>query len=392
MRILLTTDLFTPSVNGVVTSVLNLCEVLTEKGHDVRILTLSPIELSYFYNDVYFIGSMKIPVYQDIRAAVRIPPDIMKDILAWSPEIVHSQCEFFTFTFAKVIAKKSKAPLVHTYHTMYENYARYIKLNERIGEKAVSCFVQTRLGKVKHIIAPTKKVADSLRDYGITSTLHIVPTGIDLVKFEKKETQETIMALKQKIGISLNSPVLISIGRLAQEKKSEELLKNFVEILKWNKNSIMLFVGDGPYREKLEHLSHSLSISDNVIFTGMIAPSDIALYYQLGTIFVAASQSETQGLTYIEALASGLPVVCRYDDCIEDVVIAGKNGFTYTTDEEYVRSVQEILGNDQMLKDMGESATLQAKRYSFARFGSDVEAIYLDCLGTTKATVARESH
>ena len=380
MKILLTTDLFAPSVNGVVTSVLNLSEVLAKRGHDVRILTLSPIELSYFYNDVYFIGSMKIPVYQDIRAAVRIPPDIMKDILAWSPEIVHTQCEFFTFSFAKAIARKSNAPMVHTYHTMYENYARYVKLNERIGEKAVSRFVQRRLGKVKHIIAPTQKVADSLENYGLTSTIHIVPTGIDLAKYEKKEDPDAILALKQTIGIPVDSPVLISIGRLAQEKNAGELLKNFAKILKRNKDVVMVFVGDGPYRGNLEHLCHSLSISDNVIFTGMIAPSDIALYYQLGTIFVAASQSETQGLTYIEALASGLPVVCRYDDCVEDVVIDGKNGFTYTTDEEYIERIQLILQDNKMLKEMGEQATLQARRYSFSRFGSDVESIYLDCL------------
>ena len=381
MRILLTTDLFAPSVNGVVTSVLNLSEVLSKRGHDVRILTLSPIELSYFYNDVYFIGSMKIPVYQDIRAAVHIPPDIMKDILAWSPQIVHSQCEFFTFSFAKAIAKKTNASLVHTYHTMYENYARYIKLNERIGEKAVSRFVNRRLGRVKHIIAPTQKVADSLVAYGLSSTIHIVPTGIDLAKFEKKESPDTILDLKKTIGIPSDSPVLISIGRLAQEKNAEELLVNFAKILTWNKKVVMVFVGDGPHREKLEHLAHSLDVYDNVFFTGMIAPSDIALYYQLGTIFVAASQSETQGLTYIEALASGLPVVCRYDDCVEDVVIDGKNGFTYTTDEEYVEQIKAILVNSQMLKDMGEQATLQAKRYSFSRFGSDVESIYLDCLG-----------
>ena len=380
MKILLTTDLFAPSVNGVVTSVLNLSEVLAKRGHDVRILTLSPIELSYFYNDVYFIGSMKIPVYQDIRAAVRIPPDIMKDILAWSPEIVHTQCEFFTFSFAKAIARKSNAPMVHTYHTMYENYARYVKLNERIGEKAVSRFVQRRLGKVKHIIAPTQKVADSLENYGLTSTIHIVPTGIDLAKYEKMEDPDAILALKQTIGIPVDSPVLISIGRLAQEKNAGELLKNFAKILKRNKDVVMVFVGDGPYRGNLEHLCHSLSISDNVIFTGMIAPSDIALYYQLGTIFVAASQSETQGLTYIEALASGLPVVCRYDDCVEDVVIDGKNGFTYTTDEEYIERIQLILQDNKMLKEMGEQATLQARRYSFSRFGSDVESIYLDCL------------
>jgi 1,2-diacylglycerol 3-alpha-glucosyltransferase len=392
MRILLTTDLFTPSVNGVVTSVLNLREVLTDRGHDVRILTLSPIELSYFYNDVYFIGSMKIPVYQDIHAAIHIPLDIMKDILDWSPAIVHSQCEFFTFAFAKTIAKKAKAPLVHTYHTMYENYARYLKLNERMGEKAVSHFVQNRLGKVPNLIAPTKKVADSLTEYGLSGKIHIIPTGIDLVKFQKREETDTLITLKKKLGISLDSPVLISIGRLAQEKNSDELVRNFVEIRKWNRNVVMVFVGDGPFREKLEHMANSLKISDSMIFTGMIAPSEIALYYQLGTIFVSASQSETQGLTYIEALASELPVVCRYDECIEDVVVAGYNGFSYTNDEEYLQAIKTILGNTKLLETMSKNASSQAKRYSFSRFGSDMEKLYLDSIAQNRITISREKN
>jgi 1,2-diacylglycerol 3-alpha-glucosyltransferase len=392
MRILLTTDLFTPSVNGVVTSVLNLREVLTDRGHDVRILTLSPIELSYFYNDVYFIGSMKIPVYQDIHAAIHIPLDIMKDILDWSPAIVHSQCEFFTFAFAKTIAKKAKAPLVHTYHTMYENYARYLKLNERMGEKAVSHFVQNRLGKVYNLIAPTKKVADSLTEYGLSGKIHIIPTGIDLAKFEKRENKDTLIALKTKLGIPLDSPVLISIGRLAQEKNSDELVRNFVEILKWNRNVVMLFVGDGPFREKLEHMANSLKISDNIIFTGMIAPSEIALYYQLGTIFVSASQSETQGLTYIEALASELPVVCRYDECIEDVVVAGYDGFPYMNDEEYLQAIKTILGDTKLLGNMKKNASLQSKRYSFSRFGSDIEKLYLDSIAQNRINISRENN
>jgi 1,2-diacylglycerol 3-alpha-glucosyltransferase len=392
MRILLTTDLFTPSVNGVVTSVLNLREVLTDRGHDVRILTLSPIELSYFYNDVYFIGSMKIPVYQDIHAAIHIPLEIMKNILDWNPDIIHSQCEFFTFAFAKSIAKKTKAPLVHTYHTMYENYARYVKLNERMGEKAVSHFVQNRLGKVPNLIAPTKKVADSLTEYGLSGKIHIIPTGIDLVKFQKREETDTLITLKKKLGISLDSPVLISIGRLAQEKNSDELVRNFVEIRKWNRNVVMVFVGDGPFREKLEHMANSLKISDSMIFTGMIAPSEIALYYQLGTIFVSASQSETQGLTYIEALASELPVVCRYDECIEDVVVAGYNGFSYTNDEEYLQAIKTILGNTKLLETMSKNASSQAKRYSFSRFGSDMEKLYLDSIAQNRITISREKN
>ena len=91
-------------------------------------------------------------------------------------------------------------------------------------------------------------------------------------------------------------------------------------------NTVFVIVGSGPYLDNLKELAYAENISDKVIFTGAVEPENIAAYYRLGDIFLSASQSETQGLTYIEALASGLPAVCRRDDCLNDVITNGKNG------------------------------------------------------------------
>ncbi|MEG2258695.1 MAG: glycosyltransferase, partial [Oscillospiraceae bacterium] len=66
-------------------------------------------------------------------------------------------------------------------------------------------------------------------------------------------------------------------------------------------------------------------------------------YYQLGDVFVSASQSETQGLTYVEALASGLPALCREDDCLEGVVVDGVNGYQYSGFDEFSRRLNDIM-------------------------------------------------
>ena len=90
-----------------------------------------------------------------------------------------------------------------------------------------------------------------------------------------------------------------------------------------------LIAGDGPDRERLENLTVELEIQDCTVFTGMISPEEVGRYYQLGDVFVCASNSETQGITYIEALASGVPALCRKDDCLNQVVTDGYNGFQY---------------------------------------------------------------
>ena len=69
--------------------------------------------------------------------------------------------------------------------------------------------------------------------------------------------------------------------------------------------------------------SEELKLAKNVIFTGMIIPEEVGRYYQAGDLFVSASTSETQGMTYAEALASGIPLLCRRDGCLEQVVTDG---------------------------------------------------------------------
>ena len=103
-----------------------------------------------------------------------------------------------------------------------------------------------------------------------------------------------------------------------------------------------LIVGDGPEREHLEKQARELGISDRICFAGMVKPEETPAWYQKGRIFVSASKSETQGLTYLEALAGGIPAVCRKDPCLEGVIQNGINGWQYETKEDFFR-VMEFL-------------------------------------------------
>lgn len=84
----------------------------------------------------------------------------------------------------------------------------------------------------------------------------------------------------------------------------------------------LLLVGDGPDRPRLEQVAHDLRLeAPAVIFAGMVPPEEVPEWYRLGDLFVSASSSETQGLTYIEALAAGVPALCRADLCLEGVIL-----------------------------------------------------------------------
>ena len=377
MKILITTDLFTTSTNGVVTSVKNLYEELTEKGHDVRILTLSGDRESYKDGHIYYIKSIPIGfVYPDVRMPISYRNRLIKELIDWKPDVVHSQCEFFSFQFAKRIAKITGAPIVHTYHTLYEQYVTYVVPSKFIGKQVVRQLSRMRLKKVKMVIAPTSKVEDALRGYGVKAEIQVVPSGISLEQHHYRISDEERLAKRLELGIPENHNVLLNLGRLGTEKNLGELLVFFAEALQSNPNLTFMIVGDGPDKTHLEKMSMELGIADHMIFTGMVEPKEVQKYYQLADVFVNASTSETQGLTYIEAAANGLPLLCRKDPCLDDVVKDGVNGYEYTTKEEFMLHLNDILMNTEWRKAAGAQSEKIAESFDKEHFVESIEDIY----------------
>lgn len=376
MKILITTDAFLPMVNGVVTSTLNLYEELTNLGHDVRILALASDHHSKRVGNVYYIQSFGVRFYPNARATVVYRNRYIKEIIDWQPDIIHTQTEFCTFFIAKRIARKLNIPMVHTYHTMYEHYTNYFIRSEIVGHKAVVLFSKEIIKNVAAVIAPTVKTKNTLEHYGVQTPIEIIPTGLKLDKFQQAMSYEERVARRKALGIDENDKVLMTVGRLGSEKNIDEILANMVEVLKQHQDVKLLIVGDGPHREALEEEAQRLQITDNVIFTGMIPLEKVDKYYKLGDIFVSASMSETQGLTYIEALISGLPLLCRQDDCLKGVLEHGENGFAYNSKEECLEYLQKLLQDEALCKRLGENAAQGAQKFSSKAFGKAAETLY----------------
>jgi len=380
MKILITTDLFTTSTNGVVTSVKNLIKELTDKGHDVRVLTLSEGIYSYEEGMVYYIRSIPVGVYPNVRMPISYRHTLIKELIDWKPEIIHSQCEFFTFQYAMRISRLTGAPIVHTFHTMYEQYVTYVISHERIGNRIVQIFTRKRLKHVNTVIAPTAKVEETLLGYKIKKEICVVPSGINLDQHHKRISAAQRSEKRRILGIPENGTVLISLGRLGMEKNIDELLYFFSDAVKQKKDLYLLIVGDGPARDQLEQLTQSLGIADFVRFTGMVKPEEVQEYYQLGDVFVSASTSETQGLTYIEAAANGLPLLCRQDVCLKDVILQGENGFAYTSEEEFLEGIHLFADNPECLAAAGKRSEEIAESFDRKNFGTTVEGIYRSVL------------
>ena len=369
MKILITTDWYKPVINGVVTSVTNLEEGLRGAGHDVRILTLSNDLHSYRKENVTFIGSIGVGViYPNARLRARLNDPLVQELIDWKPDVVHSQCEFSTFSFAKRIAHESGCPLIHTYHTVYEDYTHYFSPSVRWGRCAVAAFSRWVAAQVDGMIAPTGKVRGLLQGYGVRCPVFVVPTGIDLRRFQQEGDPMRRAVLRASLGIPAENTVLVCVGRLAEEKNIQELLKLRASL--GSRPVTLLLVGDGPDRPRLEQVAHDLRLeAPAVIFAGMVPPEEVPEWYRLGDLFVSASSSETQGLTYIEALAAGVPALCRADLCLEGVILEGENGWQY-------HSTVEFRPSPETHEALKRRAAESAEQFSAQRFAQRVERIY----------------
>lgn len=384
MKILITTDWYRPVINGVVTSVLNLTEQLEKRGHEVKVLTLSRNCHSYKEENVIYAGSVGMgKIYPQARVKIPVVAgEYMEELLAWKPDLIHSQCEFSTFFLAKRIAGELDIPIIHTYHTVYEDYTHYFSPQKAWGRSLVQMMTRKLSDQVDAMIAPSGKIERILEGYRVSCPVSVVPSGIDTEKYRRRIDDGSREALRERYGIKEDEIVFVYVGRMAKEKNIEELL--------WYQKSVqnnikLILVGDGPYRTTLEEKAKEYQVTDSVIFTGMVSPDEVARYYQIGDLFVSASTSETQGMTYDEALAGGVPLLCRKDDCLKEVVMEGKNGWQYENESMYLECIQkwkEFSEDEKRRK--RNTAVRTADQFSKESFAKRVERVYLAALEERK--------
>jgi 1,2-diacylglycerol 3-alpha-glucosyltransferase len=383
LRVLITTDWWEPVVNGVVASVQTLRRELLALGCDVRVLTLSQGIRTRNEPGVYRIGSVSASMVYD-RARIGMPASrrVLREILRWRPDVVHSQCEFSTYVWARRIARTLAVPLVHTYHTIYEDYTHYYSPSRTVGRKVVETFSRRVLAGTDAVVVPTAKVQRRRTGYGVHAPVHVVPTGLDLERFRPAASEAEhadVQALRDRLGIAPGQRVIVSVSRLAKEKNLEEVLEMVAAADR--EDTVLALVGDGPYRHELEARARELGIAERVRFAGVVDPAEVQRWYRIGELFVSASLSETQGLTFIEALACGLPLLCRRDPSLASVVVEGSTGWQYEDAEQFSAHLAALLDAPQRRADMSAAAREHAIATCGAQdFGRAVLAVYRQSL------------
>ena len=383
MRIALFTDTYPPYVNGVSTSTFNLANTLRAHGHEVLVIAPRATDGKLEQIDnVLYVPGLYLKRYYGFRLTNIFASKPFKIIKKFKPDVIHNQTDWTIGVLARRCAKKLNVPIVYTYHTAYEDYTYYVVrgIMDRFAKRVMRVYTKGIASRMTEFITPSAKTKEYMRLVGSDIYINIVPTGIDFSIFKSdKIDQEKAEAFRKEHNIKPNTKVFLILGRLAREKSMDVSLRGIAAYHKKHPevDIKVLVVGDGPAKEELVLLSEELGMSSYTVFVGQVSGLEVPFYYNLCDIYTSASITETQGLTFMEAMAASKIVLARFDSNLTGTIINGKTGFFFTDDNSFVNQVEKIfaLTNEQK-ENIIKEAYQVADIYSIDKFYENIVRVY----------------
>lgn len=379
MNIGIFSDTYFPQLNGVATSIRTLATALEARGHNVYIFTPADPRCYEGYDtlNVHRLPSIPVHFVQDYRAGYVFSPFLAKKIVDLNLDIIHTQTEFCLGALGRFISTTQGIPLIHTYHTMYEDYVHYICGGLLISKEMARGFSGIYCNTATAVIAPTRKTEQLLLNYGVSKPISIIPTGIDTSHFRKDKFHPAdILELRKSLGLAAETPVIISIGRIAKEKSIDVVIGALPKLVEKLPDLKMVIVGEGNEIENLRKYAESLGVGDHVMFTGGKPWDEIGKYYQLGNVFCSASVSETQGLTFAEAMAAGVPVVAKKDECIENIIDNNVTGMLFESNDDLPELLYRVLTDKELSNRLSNASVAAMEALSVEAFADNIETLY----------------
>ena len=373
MRVLITTEFYLPFQCGVTTAVLNEIKALEALGDEVRVLTIGKNKHSYWdgENKCWYIRSNFPSLYKDSYASFALNDRILDEVLQWKPDVIHSQSEFFSFLFASKMSKKLNIPIVHTCHTDFVSYSIHFTKFVKVWNFFAQFVVPFLIRRASRVICSSDKIYNLIKSYRIKKPIDRIMIGLDLEKFSKEISSEERKSIREGFGLKDDDIAFVSICRLSKEKSVDQVLSLFSNLD--IPSSKLIFIGGGEERENLEREVEALKLKDKVVFGGEVPGSEVWKYYKIGEIYIGASLSETQCLSYVEAMASGMPLLVKDDPVLKGYLINDRNGMIYNSLDDFVLKAEILSSSPELRQKLGSEAKKSVLRFSLSIFGEKLK-------------------
>ena len=350
LKIAIVTETWSPEINGVALSLLQLCKGLQKQGHKILLIRPEQKQLcdQFLPNQQCLVKAQAIPQYPSLQFGWPQFLKVSQALDQFAPNVVHIVTEGPLGLSVLQAAKTKGIPVSSAFHSPFQEFSRYFDLAFLI--KPIQRYLRWFHNNTQLTCIPSKDTEYILREFGICCPLVVVGRGVDVTHFSP---QHYSSILRQQWQATPSTQVMLYVGRLSPEKEIDVLVQAYLSIKKNNPDIKLVIVGDGPERGRLE----ILCLGHDVIFTGNLSGQKLAQAYASANVFVFASQVETFGNVVLEAMASGLPVIAYNYACAHLHIKHGLTGWLSSLGDKtgFMQSMYQLPSNQQ-LKHMGLEA------------------------------------
>jgi 1,2-diacylglycerol 3-alpha-glucosyltransferase len=380
VRVLFISDVYFPRVNGVSTSIRTFRQDLA--GHGVETQLVAPC-----YDAAAAAAADEPGVLRVASAGVpRDPEDrrmrwgaltrVLDGLLPSGFDLVHVHTPFIAHYAGVRFARRAGLPCVATYHTFFEEYLHhYLPVLPRgVGRWLARSFTRSQCDQVRALIAPSEPMRSVLLEYGVTTPIHVLPTGLPADRFRAGDAR----AFRARVGLAPDARLVTYIGRVAHEKNIGFLLQMFAEVRRRVPQAVLVIAGEGPARAALRQQVASLGLAPQVHFAGYL-DRDTALLdcYAAADVFVFASRTETQGLVLLEAMAQGTPVVSTAELGTRSILVPGSGALVVQEEQNaFAAAVVRVLEEPALHQELSQRGRAYARSWSSTAMAGRLAELY----------------
>jgi len=383
MKILIASDLYWPTINGVSMFARNLAKGLASRGHEV--LVIAPSQTGNKYKEVdgnYTIArtsSIIFPFYQNFRISLNPYSEVKKIIKEFDPDVIHVQSFLMIGQAVVRYSQKYGVPTVSTNHAMPENLMDNLKslapVSRPINYVLKKYIVRFHL-KTDYFTMPTQSALDI---FGLTADnlnipVQAVSNGIDLSRFTVSQPPHEIF---KKFNIPTGQPIITYIGRVDAEKHLFALVLAFARVIA-KINAHLLIVGFGTDVSNLQELAKAQGVLEHITFTGRVSDQEIVDLHKVGIVFCMPSPAELQSIAILEAMASGKPIVAVDAGPLKELCQDKRNGFLCEpdNDKDIAEALARIIFDSDLCDKMGKESVKIAATHDLQKTLFEFEQIY----------------
>jgi len=389
MKILMLTNSYFPSVNGVSVSVAAFARAFRARGHGVLIVAPMAPDMAEGEDGVLRLPA--IPQFNGSDFSVRLPAPgrLVRAMEAFRPDVIHAHAPFLLGDTALRLAEGWDLPVVFTHHTMYERYTHYVPGDAPAMKRFVVELATGYANLCDRVVTLSESIRRILIARGVTTPIDVIPTGIELDRFRAGDGA----GLRRRLALPPEAFVVGHVGRLTPEKNIAFLARAVAAFLARRPEARFLVGGEGTEKAVLRAACGAVGAGDRLETLGVLRGADLADFYHAVDVFAFASDSETQGIVLTEAMAAGVPVVAVDAPGVREVVRDGENGILLRAAD--LDAFTGALGRiadlpPPELAAMGESARAMAADFSIDRLADRMLALYQGLLGAGHAGEAAE--